>query len=315
VIDVELHLSKNITVIGNGIHSKRIQKALKNNNFEFLIYKPDTKNSKGINNIDILDFSDIIFICSPNETHYKYIKQYSKNKYIFCEKPPVSSINELNLLKKINNNKIYFNFNNRFSLLGKVLNNLDKYNMGDLVYGTIINSKGLAFKKEYKNNWRSNKLSCPKGIYELVTIHDIDLLNYFFKIKKINKPSLYNFSKVGSSYDSAMVNLEIDRNINVNVFSTYYSSLYIEWLLVFTNGILHKINNNIVLRGPTATYDKEGFFKVPSILFSKNISGENDNKNSLEESILYFLDIAIKNKKFSNHHFQSAIESNKLMLQ
>ena len=244
----------------------------------------------------------------------KYIEKYRRHKYIFCEKPPVSNIKDLNKLKKMNTNKIYFNFNNRFSILGKILNSIDKYKLGNLVYGTVINSKGLAFKNAYKNNWRAKKSSCPKGVYELVTIHDIDLLNYYFKIKKINKPKLFNLSKVGDSYDSAMVNLEINRNISVNVFSTYYSSLYVEWLLIFTNGVLHKVNNKLILRGPTSTYDKKGFFKVPKILFSSNLSGESDYKKSLEDSILYFLVSAYKGKNFSEHHFKSAIESNRLML-
>ena len=51
-----------------------------------------------------------------------------------------------------------------------------------MLYGSIISSKGLAYKKIYKNNW-DQKIQMQKGVFELVSIHTIDLLNYYFGIK------------------------------------------------------------------------------------------------------------------------------------
>ena len=57
---------------------------------------------------------------------------------------------------------------------------LSKYNIGELVYANMISSKGLATLKKYKYNWRSNIKYSKKGIFETVSIHDIDFINYFF---------------------------------------------------------------------------------------------------------------------------------------
>ena len=44
-----------------------------------------------------------------------YIKKLSSKRFIFCEKPPVNKSYDLKELKKIKSNKIYFNYNFRFS--------------------------------------------------------------------------------------------------------------------------------------------------------------------------------------------------------
>ena len=36
-------------------------------------------------------------------------------------------------------------------------------------------------------------MKSPKGVYEIVSIHWIDLINFHFGIKKISKPHLINF--------------------------------------------------------------------------------------------------------------------------
>ena len=127
------------------------------------IFHPKKKfNDKRCTNYftDLLS-CDAIIISSPNDTHYQYIKKLETfSGYIFCEKPPVSNINELNKLKKLKINKkrkIFFNFNYRFSELDKLL---QKYSnskqLGQIVKIEIIASQGLAFKKEYIGSWRSN---------------------------------------------------------------------------------------------------------------------------------------------------------------
>ena len=67
--------------------------------------------------------------------------------------------------------------------------------MGNLLYGNIINSHGLAFLKTLQirgDQIKKNKL----GFYETVSIHDIDLINYFFKIKKSTNQNLKIFRRL-----------------------------------------------------------------------------------------------------------------------
>ena len=70
---------------------------------------------------------------------------------IYSMKPPVLSNSEIKYLNKISKSKIYFNFNFRFSLLSKILNDIKKYKLGKLLYSNI-NLTTHALTDEYKKN-------------------------------------------------------------------------------------------------------------------------------------------------------------------
>ena len=89
-----------VCIIGNGFHSKRIQKILNFYKVNFYIYKPISKKNYKKENLDQLKKYNIFFIISPNHTHYHYIESLHKNSYIFCEKPPTNNYQELEKLKK-----------------------------------------------------------------------------------------------------------------------------------------------------------------------------------------------------------------------
>jgi predicted dehydrogenase len=300
-----------IAILGNGNHSKRIQKILKKKNYDFIIYKP-IGNLK----IDKLNFSEvkkckIIFVCSPNDTHFYYINEL-RNKYIFCEKPPVTSLKEIQQLKSLDCKKIYFNFNKRFSKISEVLKDIKNYNLGDLIYGNLICSHGLAFKKEYKSSWRADKSKAKKGVFEIVSIHDIDLINFHFNIMNKAKPILMNFSNVGNSSDTSLITVEVKNNAKVNIFSTYTSSLCEDWILMFKNGII-KLNNQFVrIYGPTNNFDNKGFFVEPKLINKISIK-KNDYENSLNKSISYFLNICNKKKFFPKKLFDLSLKSNSFL--
>ncbi len=301
-----------IAIIGNGTQSKRIQKILKKLKYTFLIYKPS--NEKNTLNFKKIKKCNVIFICSPNKSHINYIKKLSSKRFIFCEKPPVSKIKDLNYLKKLNGKKIYFNYNFRFLKISEILSNLKKYKLGKLIYANIVTTKGLATKKEYKNNWRSDKKKCPKGVFEMVSIHILDLINFFFKIKKIYNLNLSNFSNIGSSFDTSEVKLQLENNAIVNIFSSYYAPLYKGWTMIFDNGMIKLENNKIEIRGPRNNFNKKGFFIPPKIIKAFRISATKDYNNSLFKSVSYFLSKCKKNSSFSRHHYKTSLDSNLLIL-
>ena len=109
-----------VGIVGKGHHSKRIQKILKKKKINFFLYKKLKDPVK--NNIELnkLKKFRIIFIISPNNTHFYYLNKLKKNRYLFCEKPPVNNLKDLIKLKKFNKYNIYFNFNK--SALGTVSN-------------------------------------------------------------------------------------------------------------------------------------------------------------------------------------------------
>tara|TARA_Y100000310_G_scaffold230432_1_gene232861 strand:- start:245 stop:1183 length:939 start_codon:yes stop_codon:yes gene_type:complete len=305
---------KKIGVIGKGSQFKRISKILRKKRNSYFLYKPNNSKYYDKKEFDKLSKCQIIFILSPNHTHFKYIKKFYKNKYIFCEKPPVNSRNDLIKLKKINHKKIYFNYNFRYSLIGQILSDRKKYKLGDLLYGNIITGHGLGFKKEYLTSWRSNLKLCKKGVFEIVSIHWIDLINYFFNINKIQKPKLINFLKKGTSFDNSYCKINLKKSFEVDLFSSYSSPLINKILFVFKNGTIEKNENFIEIRGPAINLNKKNFFIKPKLIKKIKINEFKDYNDSLKKSVDYFLKISLGKKYFNKKNFDRSIKSNEILL-
>ena len=303
-----------IGVIGNGVHSKRIQKILIKKKLNFYIYKPNKPDYFDEEKLNILKKCNVIFLISPNNTHYNYLKELYRGRYIFCEKPPVNNKKDLKKLKKINSKKIYFNYNFRFTKISKLIMNKKKYKLGELLYANIISSHGLAKKKEYQKNWRSNIKKCSKGVYEVVSIHYVDLINFLFNVVSIEKPKLINTSKIGNSYDTSLVEMRLKNKCIVNIFSTYNSAYCNKLFFLFDNGIIEQKDNVIKISGPSLNFDKKGFFKAPKTLKKLKVNENKEYKETLDESVSYFLTKARNKKNFNKKNWVTSIKSNELIL-
>ncbi len=305
---------RKIGLIGNGNQSKRIQKILRNKRISFFVYKPKNKRYYDEESFKELKKCEIIFILSPSKTHFYYLNKLYKKRYIFCEKPPVTSISELNKLKKIINGKIYFNFNFRYSLISKILSETKKFNLGKFIYGNIITGHGLAFKSDYLKNWRSQKKKCKKGIFEIVSIHWIDLINHIFKNKKRIENNINNFSGRGSSYDNSFTKIKFQTGQEVDIISSYTSPLIQRKIFLFTNGLIEQDEKKIVISGPAMNLDNANLFVRPKIK-KKFISNEkSDYVQSIEKSVEYFLKISMKNLQFTKEEINNSINTNRLVL-
>lgn len=303
-----------ICIIGDGTHSKRIQNILKKKKIAFTIFKPISKKRYKLENIDHLKKNDAIFIISPDHTHCHYVKKLYKFCYIFCEKPPCNNTKDLKNLLKIKSNKIYYNFNFRFSKISEILKHKERYKLGNLIYANIIDGHGLGLKKEYKDSWRSKIKETNKGILEIVTIHWIDLINFLFKIKKIEKPKLINLSKYGNSYDNSLTRIEINKKSFVDIFTSYTSPLIGKKNFVFENGLLEQNYKEIIVKGPAINLDKNKFFKKPKVLKVVKYNNKSDAMYSLTKSVDYFLNIIINRKSFPKNEAKLALLSNKYIL-
>tara|TARA_Y100000389_G_C17384168_1_gene476063 strand:+ start:191 stop:1117 length:927 start_codon:yes stop_codon:yes gene_type:complete len=303
-----------VGIIGSGNQSARIQKILKKLNKKFYIYKPErAKNYYDNNSFQNLKKCKIIFILSPNKTHFYYIKLLAKNRYIFCEKPPVTNIRQLKLLSRYNNGNIYFNFNFRFSTFNEILKNHKKYNLGKLLGGNIYACHGLSFKKEYIKNWRSNKKYNPLGVLEMVLVHYIDMINFNFSLSRPTSIDLNNFSKKGTSPDTCNISFK-HGNSKIDFFATYSSPFYQKILLLFENGYIEQKDNLLEIRGPRMILNKKGQFIKPKLIKKINSNQLTDFNHSLLKSVKFFLNVVLKKKKFSKVIFVKSISSNKLIL-
>ena len=78
-------------IVGKGSQYNRISKILRKKKINYFLYKPNNTKYYDYKEFNKLKNCEIIFILSPNESHFNYINKFYKNKYIFCEKPPVNS--------------------------------------------------------------------------------------------------------------------------------------------------------------------------------------------------------------------------------
>src|SRR5260370_25252538 len=124
-------------------------------------------------NLDALRDCDAVLILSPNDTHLQYLEALSQrfSGYIFCEKPPVASKDQLARLAQLDLQKerTFFDFNLRF---GPVREAIDEARggglLGDLVACSAVCTHGLAFKDSYPTSWRADVPRHPPRLPDTV---------------------------------------------------------------------------------------------------------------------------------------------------
>ena len=116
-----------ITIIGYKNHALRLKSILNKLGYDNVVnYNYHT---------DTLEDSDVYFISSPNQTHVEWIDKLKEyDKYIFCEKPPATNLEDIGRLEVLLNKKLYFNFNYRSSELAK----LSKDAITNNIYGKLM---------------------------------------------------------------------------------------------------------------------------------------------------------------------------------
>ncbi len=297
-----------LSIIGYKNHAIRLGKLLGGMGYDNIIYFNHHSDSDS----DIED-SDVFFICSPNETHMNWIDRLTRfDKYIFCEKPPVSNYEELNKIKDYRE-KLYFNFNYRFSFLA---NQLEAYNrndeLGAPIYINCISTHGIAFKDSFQKNWRFNNNNLLSSIIGNLGIHYVDFLSYIFG--PITDIDLDYLSIVSSELpDTCKMTLNLE-NCFSDILLSYAAPFENKVIVIYENGIVELSNGTVTVSGPRETFDENGLFAVPS---SETLKKYNNSKDyyddSLIKSLKYFLSCAQGNNSLSKNMYEKSIQSNKVL--
>ena len=311
-------------IIGYRNHAQRlIDLSGKNKNckLEFIYHpKKKIKDSRGTNVFSKLLTCDGIIISSPNNTHLKYIIKILNNSKakIFCEKPPVNNKKDLDILKNLSSNqkkRIFFNFNFRFSDLNDQIKKIiNAKELGKIIQINIISTHGLAFKKEYKNSWRSNGGNSLHNVLDTVAIHYIDLMNVHFGKTKEIKYIPYLNSKIGTSFDTSQIVLKYDKGVIVNILTSYAAPLVNEISILGTNGFFTIRNNFAKMYSPRNNFDKNGFFISPDLKTKKRFVIKNEYNKSLKNSLFYFIEILQNKDNFDMLQFNSSISTNQTVI-
>ena len=318
-------LTHKIGFIGYRNHAKKLLSIVEEEiDFEVSkIYHP-TKNfddSRSTNNLKDLYECDGIVIASPNNTHFEYLKDVIENSncLIYCEKPPVTSSEGINYLEGLTSEqkkRVFFGFNLRFSELNDLLKEYSgSTKLGKIIQINIILSQGLAYKEKYLTDWRADGKNNLHNIIENSSIHWIDLMIFNFG-KTTNANYLPRLiSNNGTSFDTNSVNLQFESGVVASIFTSYATPLVENIVIVGTNGFIVITDGKMEISYPRDTFDENGLFTNPKnkeeIIFSFQING----KNSLKNSMNYFLNHLRNSQLFELKDFDTSVYSNKITLE
>lgn len=309
-----------IGFVGFGNHAKRLDDSLRKflNSYEVIHYHPNKHDGLNTSKLDTLYGCDLIFITSPNQTHFHYVKKLLPltNAKIFCEKPPCTSFEELNYLKNLDcddKERIFFNFNYRYSKLCKTINaSIANKTIGDVICVTGLMSHGLAFKDGYCETWRGQYPEHESVVLDTSLIHFIDMFNY------VLRSPLSIGSSFGTSFshglDSFGINLKSANGVNIFLFSSYAAPCDFSIKILGTNGLIEADNTSLTVKSPRDTFNEAGFFVPPPDIEKDAYSFELDYKNSLDGSIYNFLSKSKDDIGFLKHEFDSSLETNDIVL-
>ena len=317
-------MTHKLGIIGYRNHAKRILDIIENDSkFEVTqIYHPMKKidDSRGTNRLEDLYKCKGVIIASPNITHFDYIQKLLENSncFIFCEKPPVTSLEAIKYLENIsleNKKRIFFNFNLRFSKINQILKEyLSSEKIGKIVQVNIISSMGLAFKEKYLDSWRSDGKNNLHNIIENSSIHWIDLMVFNFGGIKSGNYFPRLVSNNGTSYDTSSINLEFKNGVVCSIFTSYATPVREDITIIGTNGFISIKNDKLEIFSPRDTFDSDGLFKKPPGQLVDNFSFGESLKISLEDSVNHYLNHVKYSENFNITDFEISIISNKLVL-
>jgi len=208
----------------------------------------------------------------------------------------VNNYIQLKKLKKNINKKIYFNFNERFNLTTLLIKKLKK-KLGNLIYANIVVGYGISSNQIFYSTWKAKKKKCPLGVYEILNIHFIDLINYLFGIKTINSLLYKNKKKIITRAETKILT---KNKSSAEIFCSFDIPFVYQKEFIFENGILRVKKDGIYLYYPKNTKDKKGRFIEPKLRKKIKINYYDEFNNSLEKSLEYFLYHAKKKISFKN---------------
>jgi len=301
-----------ISIIGYRNHSLRLKKLLITEfNIEPIMWNHNTDEFS-----DLIG-SDAIIIASPQDTHVEYIQKIlseSRESYIFCEKPPTTYSSELEYLNDLSyfqKEKIFFNFNYRFSELAKFVRSND---LGQPLHFNFISSHGLALKEGFKDNWRFKSSNKFMGVLGTVGIHYIDLSHWLLGDSVSTSFDEINISGSRLS-DTATINMEFESGCSVNIFVSYATPFINKSELIFTNGMVVLDDGVLDVYRDRNTFDDNGNFKKPKKENIVSFKSSRDYYNdSLEKSLEEFIRVVKKRGSFSPANFIYSMASNRILL-
>ena len=266
-----------IGIIGYRGHAKRHIKYLQELGQEVTLYHPkkypDFKR--------LFDCSGII-ISSPTNTHMEYVRKLSEYKgKIYLEKPGFTNPDDAFELGNCGLNIMI-----GYHYPHTILKNISEMIKGETILSfDIIMSKGIAYKKPYKDRGSVSEL----GLGHVISIYKL-FGGDIFDIKT----ELY-YNNENGIHDTAVAVAPRFRG----TFTWGGPLLDPQINIVTTNSLVNVTSSSVTVKSPRDTFDSNGWFTEPPIKFHKSIDGFN-----IKPCLQYFLE----NDPFSRKDLKHSID-------
>jgi len=321
-----------LLLIGYKNHSLRILNLLKEfpSVREIRVYHPDRKKleASGVDKVspkvsltdDLNTSAEAALITSPSATHADYIRRLQeRTPYLFCEKPPAATADEVGYLKSLPaaiKKSLYFNFNYRFTELGVYLKEgLSSGKIGRPLNFHFTSTNGIAFKEAFQKDWRAKSRDNLAGIFGNVGIHYIDFCQWL-----LGRPREMRVEKSShgawETPDSASIFMRFADGVTASIFISYATPFKNSGEVLCDDGYLVLDNGRLDVYTPRESFDASGRFTTPPKKeIAKYPSSLEYYNASLQKSVAYFIDVVGKKGSFPAENFDLSLASNALIFE
>lgn len=302
--------------IGFGNHAKRLHSHLVEIIGEMQLVK--FHPARPSDSFDSILACDAVFITSPNDTHFYYLNRLCQESdcYIFCEKPPCSNLFELSQIEDFADRfrqRVFFDFNYRFSKLSQVLSCYAKKNfLGEISYINAVMTHGLAFKKGYPESWRGRYDPKKSVVLDTVLIHVVDLLLYRLPIR-IELTGCYK-SSLAHGNDSIGLSVLSQTGAVGSLYSSYAAPYSFGINIIGTNGMIEISTDKISVKSPRDTFGLDGCFVSPPAVYESVYSFSTDYEKSVRLALDFFITRVLGKQNFRRRDFDASVATMKLVL-
>jgi len=267
--------------------------------------------------LEIMD-TNAVFIVSPNNTHYNYLKKLNNCKYdgyIYCEKPGINNFNNLSLFKYLNHSRVFFGFNLRYSDIPSVLKEIShRHDLGPRVKLDVNVSYPFVLQNHYTKSWKSSSDNCPIGVLENLGIHYLDFAIETQGVPVSTSSHLRILDQNSSTYDWVQINMVFDDASVATLCCSYAIAYRNEVRFTFMNGEILIDDQGVTLIFPRKSFDTNGYSIRPP---SHGIDSRNFNDffgESLVSCIHFFLSYVKRGIDLPTRDFQKSSFSIQTML-
>ncbi|MEC9293526.1 MAG: Gfo/Idh/MocA family oxidoreductase [Chloroflexota bacterium] len=309
-----------VSVLGVTGQAKRHIELIKTNPHAKLhhVYHPnlDRVHRSNIKNLPLTEVleeclkSDAIIVASPTPVHFNQLQVLSRFEgLILVEKPIAENPDDLTRLSNFPSewkSRVKVNFNFQSNPVAKKIRTVIRRGLiGQPIYGLFETNHGGAYKKDWANSWRANRIN--SGPLPTVGIHYIQWLVSIFGTP--SSTSIQTMSAAKKSFhDSGLAQLTWNSGFVTTIATSYASAFKIHFHITGTEGYVTYDGHSVKLFSPRDTFDERGFFIQPpeslSFLSPSNISYEESMRNSQEA----FINTVIENARYDPREFDRDVQ-------